>query len=363
MNTKIADQDLGASLAEQVGVAAAERRPLAITAGNSKAFMGHPVDADTLDISGHSGVISYQPDELVVTVRAGTTVAELQQLLIEHNQHLPFDPPHYDGRATIGGTIGCNASGPSRPYLGAARDFVLGVTLINGLGQTCRFGGEVMKNVAGYDVSRLMAGAMGTLGVLLDISLKVLPKPGFEQTRILKMPDAASALQWLGQQSGALPLTAACYTNQALYLRLSGSKAGVSQAAQYSGGESSASDSFWEQLREQQLGFFNDPRPLWRLSVAAMTGTDTDIPGDILYDWGGAQRWFLSDASAADIRTWAGRHGGHASCLRNRPTDVSVHQSLAPGLQTLHRSLQQSFDPHHILNPGRLYPESEHKQP
>jgi len=364
LNITISDQDQSEALATQVTQAADQRQALSIRGGNSKAFMGHAVAANPLDMTGHTGIITYQPDELVVSVRAGTPVAELQHLLGEHQQQLPFGPPVYDGHATIGGTIACNASGPARPYLGAARDFVLGVHMINGRGQICHFGGEVMKNVAGYDVSRLMAGAMGTLGVILDVSLKVLPLARAEQTRILDMSDASTALQWLSKHSGQWPVTAACYVDQHLYLRLSGSQAGVAQAGHQAGGEIlPGSNPFWQQLCEQQLTFFNDKRPLWRLSVAPMTPDMDDIEGDTLYDWGGAQRWLLSDAPADSIRAWASQHGGHASCLRNRATDVPVHQPLAPGLAALHESLKLSFDPYHILNPGRLYPITENTSP
>jgi len=198
---------------------------------------------------------------------------------------------------------------------------------------------------------------MGTLGVLLEISLKVLPLPHTIQTRVLEMPDASEALLWLSKHSGSWPVTAACYYDRHLYLRLGGSKPGVSQAGQQTGGELlPASDPFWQQLREQRLPFFDDARPLWRLSVAPMTPDADDIHGKTLFDWGGAQRWLFSDAPASRIRAWASQHGGHASCLRNRPADVEAHQPLAPALATLHQSLQQSFDPYHILNPGRLYP-------
>jgi len=348
---------MGELLAELVSKASEQRQAVSIQGGNSKAFMGYRVEAGTLDVTGHTGIINYQPDELVVTVRAGTRVSDLQQLLANNRQQLPFEPPLYDDCATIGGTVACNASGPARPYLGAARDFVLGVHMINGMGQTLRFGGEVMKNVAGYDVSRLMTGAMGTLGVLLDISLKVLPLPHTVQTRVLDMPDASAALHWLSKHSGSWQLTAACYLDRHLYLRLGGSQPGVAQAGQQAGGDQlPASDPFWQRLREQQLPFFDDTRPLWRLSVAPMTPVMDDTDSDTLFDWGGAQRWLSSDAPANRIRAWASQHGGHASCLRNRPADVPVHQPLAPALATLHQSLQQSFDPHHILNPGRLYP-------
>lgn len=360
MNNNIPDQDQSESLAAQVSSAAQRRQALSILGGNSKAFMGHKVEAEPMNVSAHTGIVNYQPDELVIKVRAGTSVADLQQHLAKHQQQLPFEPPLFNASATIGGTIACNASGPARPYLGAARDFVLGVQMINGLGQICRFGGEVMKNVAGYDVSRLMTGAMGTLGVLLDVSIKILPLAHTEQTRILEMSDVSTALQWLARQSGQWPLTAACYTGQRLYLRLAGSEAGVAWAAQQIGGQAlAANDPFWQQLREQQLAFFNDSRPLWRLSVAPMTPAIDSIEGDTLYDWGGAQRWLLSNAADKDIRDWALQYGGHASCLRNRPPHVQVHQPLAPALATLQQSLQQSFDPYHILNPGRLYPEAE----
>jgi len=360
LSIKIIDHDLGDALAAQISNAAEQRQALSICAGNSKAHMGYPVNASILDVAAHTGIISYQPDELVVTVRAGTRLADLQQLLAEQRQKLPFEPPLYDGRATIGGTVACNASGPARPYLGAVRDFVLGVHMINGQGQTCHFGGEVMKNVAGYDVARLMAGAMGTLGVLLDISIKVLPLTRHEQTRVLEMTNADSALHWLSQHSGNWPLTAACYTDRHLYLRLSGNASAVTQAGEQTGGEIlPPSTSFWESLREQQLPFFDDPRPLWRLSVAPMTPCMDGTENDTLFDWAGAQRWLLSEAPGKEIRAWVSQHGGHASCLRNRPAEVPMHQPLAPALATLHRSLQQSFDPYHILNPGRLYPTTE----
>ncbi len=184
--------DISEALEARVEAAIADRTPLAIIGGGSKQFMGRSIQAEDFDVGAHQGIVSHEPSELVVTVRAGTPLEILETALAERGQMLPFEPPRFGERATIGGTIACGISGPRRPYAGAARDFVLGVKLLNGRGEILRFGGQVMKNVAGYDISRLMTGAMGTLGALLEVSLKVLPTPAATQTVSFETAPAAA---------------------------------------------------------------------------------------------------------------------------------------------------------------------------
>ena len=181
------DHDIGTELAERVRDAAAARQPLRLVGRNSKAFYGHAVDGETLELAGHRGIVRYEPTELVLTARAGTPVSEIEAALAANGQMLPFEPPSFDGEASIGGAVAAGLGGPRRPWGGAPRDLLLGITLLDGRGRILRFGGEVMKNVAGYDVSRLMAGALGTLGVLLEVSLKVLPAPAVEESLVLTL--------------------------------------------------------------------------------------------------------------------------------------------------------------------------------
>jgi glycolate oxidase FAD binding subunit len=269
---------------------------------------------------------------------------------------LAFEPPHFGRGATLGGAIACGLSGPRRPYAGAVRDHVLGITCLNGAGQRLRFGGQVMKNVAGYDISRALTGSLGTLAVLLDITLKVLPRPETERT-LRREVDAAEAIALLNRWAGMpLPLSAGCYHDGSLTVRLSGFEQGVNAAAVKLGGDVlPEAGAFWEDLREQRLAFFDDPRPLWRLSVAPAT-PPLPLQGDCLIDWGGAQRWFKSGLPAAALRKYAAAAGGHAMRFRNSDGDDVFHPLPGP-LLALHRRLKRSFDPAGILNPGRMYPE------
>ncbi len=347
--------DHGAELQDRVQKAFVERTPLRIEGGGSKAFLGGVCEGAVLSLAGHRGVVSYEPTELVITARTGTRLAELETLLADSGQMLAFEPPHFGAAATLGGTIAAGLSGPRRPYAGSARDFVLGVKLINGWGEVLGFGGEVMKNVAGYDVSRLMTGAMGTLGVLLEVSLKVLPLPEQELTLVQEC-SAQQALErtnaWAGRP---LPISAACHVGGRLHLRLSGVAPTVRAAREHIGGEPLADGTgFWRGLREQELDFFADARPLWRLSVAPGAPQPT-LEGDWLLDWGGAQRWLKSEAPAPDIRAAAERLGGHATLFRG--TGAAVFHPLPEALMQLHRNLKQAFDPAGIFNRGRLYPE------
>jgi glycolate oxidase FAD binding subunit len=247
-------------------------------------------------------------------------------------------------------------SGPRRPYVGAARDFVLGVKILSGEGRLLSFGGQVMKNVAGYDVSRLMAGAMGTLGVLLEISLKVLPLPARDASVAFSM-DAAAAIEamnaWAGQP---LPLSGAYHDGERLHVRLSGTAGGVDQAIHRIGGEVTEDTDRWRALREHALAFFETDRPLWRLSVPAAT-PPLALPGETLIDWGGALRWLRSDADVDHIRRTVSELGGHATMYRNGDRRGDVFHPLTPAMLRLHQRLKASFDPRGVLNRARMYAE------
>lgn len=347
-------QDVTTMLQEQVQQALATRSPLRISGSDSKAFYGLPTSANLLlDISGHCGIIDYEPSELVITVRAGTPLQELIRFLTEHGQMLAFEPPLFGSQATMGGTLACGFSGPRRPYAGSARDFVLGCRILNGHADVLQFGGRVMKNVAGFDISRLMVGALGQLGVILDISLRVLPLPEAEVTVNFSCLDANTALVQMQQwQAQPWPISALAWYDGLLWLRLSGAEAAIKAAAIDSGGTVNAEgDAFWAALREQQLDFFQGSENLWRISVAPATPT-LDCAGKWLLDWGGAQRWLKSSEPAEIIHTQAALNGGHAVCFRGNADSDWLR--LAPELLALHSQLRLAFDPHQLFNPHRF---------
>ncbi len=346
-------------LRQRIKAAAANDTPLEIIGGHSKAFYGRKATGDALHTASNRGIVEYHPSELVITARAGTTLRELETNLDANDQCLPFEPPHYGTSATLGGTLACGFSGPKRAFANAggssARDLVLGVKVINGNGEILGFGGQVMKNVAGYDLSRLMVGAMGTLGVILEASLKVLPKPEQERTLSYALSEnqAISQInQWLGQ---AHPISAATWHEGNLHLRLSGSAAGVNAAAKKLGGdEHQHSQHYWHDIREHQHAFFKKESntPLWRLSLPGNTPS-LGISGHTLLDWAGSQRWLYSHDSAADIRRKVEAAGGSATVFYG--DDEQPFHPLKPGIQRLHQNLKQAFDPKGILNPGRMY--------
>jgi len=341
-------------LTQSVKAALDAGKPLQIIGSGSKSFYGREPVGDPLRINGHTGIVHYEPTELVITARSGTSLAEIESTLAENGQMLPFEPPSFGEGATLGGTIACNVSGPRRPYAGSARDFVLGCKLINGDAEVLHFGGEVMKNVAGYDVSRLQCGALGTLGVLLDVSLKVLPKPETELTlaRECTEKQAIDTMNRLGGQP--YPLSAASYDGNQLYLRLSGSEAGVDAARNHIGGDVvSDGNGFWQKLNNHRLPFFEGEQTLWRLSLAPAT-PPLSLKGRSFIDWGGAQRWLRSDETPEHIRKTVARVGGHATQFRNGDRRQPFHP-LEPGLMSLHKRLKRSFDPQGVFNPGRMY--------
>jgi len=345
------DNDDSQQLAGRIRTAAATRTPLAIHGNGSKRFLTGDIEGTPLDVTGHRGIVSYEPTELVITARAGTPLTEIETGLAEKNQMLGFEPPHFGPRATLGGTIACNLSGPRRPYAGSARDFVLGTRIINGQGEILTFGGQVMKNVAGFDVSRLMAGSQGTLGVLLEISLKVLPKPAQEITLTFQM-SADEAIRkmntWAGQP---LPLSAAAHSGDTLYIRLSGAAAGVRAARTKLGGELlEKGTTFWEELREHQRSYFKTDTPLWRLSVPP-AAAPIDLPGKWLLDWGGAQRWLLTDTSAGNIHRKAESAGGTAILFSTSQAGATRNPEQPAPARLLHQNIKQSLDPVGILNP------------
>ncbi len=352
------ERDASDALLEQVNRAIHSALPLRIQGANSKAFLGREVAGEVLDTRRHCGIVTYDPTELVITARAGTPLSVLNAALEDAGQMLPCEPPSYSdggaGDGTVGGMVAAGLSGPRRPWSGSVRDFVLGTRVITGLGKHLRFGGEVMKNVAGYDLSRLMAGSFGCLGLITEVSLKVLPKPRLCTSIALEM-DSATALarlaQW-GQQP--LPISAASHDGRVLRLRLEGGEGSVAAAHDRLGGES-IDPAYWGALNEHRLDFFTDGRPLWRVSLPISTAA-LDLPGDQLIDWAGAQRWLKSDASGSEIRRIASAAGGHATCY-SHDLDDSPFQPLATPLLRYHRQLKAQLDPHGIFNPGRMYAE------
>jgi glycolate oxidase FAD binding subunit len=356
------DQAALQALREQVRAAHADHVRLRLRAGDTKAFYGEPSAGEPLDLRPYTGIVSYEPTELVVTARCGTPLIELEQALAAHRQCLAFEPPHFGPGATVGGMVAAGLSGPGRASAGAVRDFVLGAVLMSATGELLHFGGQVMKNVAGYDVSRLLAGSMGVLGPILQVSIKVLPLPAAQATLVMRsgLREALATMNsWAGQP---LPVSATCWTDGRLMVRLAGAQAAVQTAAQRFAQDHGAqpverdeADQIWRALREQTDAFFDGEAPLWRLSVPS-TAPIFEFPGRQLVEWGGALRWFRTDADAALVRQAAATVGGSATLFRGAPHGVAVFDPLSAPLLALHRRIKREFDPHGIFNPGRLVP-------
>lgn len=329
---------------------------LRIRGAGSKDFYGGMLSGETLDVAGYRGIVAYEPTELYITARCGTPLAEIEAALAERGQLLAFEPPRFSG-ATVGGCVAAGLSGPRRSQAGAVRDFMLGARLVDGMGQVLNFGGQVMKNVAGYDVSRLLAGSMGTLGILAEVSLKVLPQPTAERTLVFAM-DADEAISRLNRWGGQpLPISASFWHDKQLWLRLSGARAAVEAAMSKLGGAEMAADSgFWASVREQTHPAFAADI-LWRLALPSTAG-DPGLAGLRAIEWGGALRWYAGEQEA--VRGAAARLGGHATLYR-APESLRCREGafapLSPAMLALHRRLKKSFDPKGILNPGRLYAE------
>jgi glycolate oxidase FAD binding subunit len=354
----ISDNDHTQQLVTLVQSVNREDIPLFICGNNSKSFLGNRFDGQCMSTREHTGIINYEPSELVLTARAGTLLSEVEQLLADNGQMLGFEPSTFNGKATVGGTIACGLSGPRRPFAGSARDFVLGTHLINGKGEVLQFGGEVMKNVAGYDVSRLLAGSYGTLGVLLEVSLKVLPLAETEATRVLTIPADMANKQIATLIEQGRPLSATLYDGERLYLRLSGNEKHVRLAGQQLGGDELPDQAaFWHAVREHQHEFFTSGSDnLWRISLP-LHSDRLDLDGDWLSEWAGAQHWLKTGLPVTEVRRQVSAAGGSATIYHGYPGCYERFHPLPDELMQLHRKLKFAFDPTRTLNPGRIYPD------
>lgn len=368
-----------AEITQRIKAAASAGATLRIRGGGTKDFYGQSLQGEILDTTGLNGITSYEPSELVVTVKAGTPLAELEAALAEKNQCLPFEPPHFSTGTTVGGMVAAGLSGPSRASSGSVKDFVLGVNMVNGKGEELHFGGTVMKNVAGYDVSRLMAGSMGTLGLITEVSLKVLPVAPAEATLKFEctQADAINMLNTWGAQP--LPLNASCWIQEVgqgvLYVRLRGAVAAVEAAIKKMGGnergeyagvlQNAASGNAtvaadWQALRHQAMDFFKlqGDECLWRLSVPD-TAPDLQL-GDTLVEWHGAQRWVkLPYSEVSRIRSQVNDLGGSAILfIANEAINTPARKVFSPlkaPLDRIHRDLKRQFDPAGVFNRGRMF--------
>jgi len=348
------------ALCARVRAAAAAGTALRIRGGGSKDFYGAALDGEILDTTVYAGIIDYEPTELVLTARAGTSLAAVESAMRARGQMLAFEPPHFARTATLGGVVAAGLSGPRRPYAGAVRDLILGVRIIDGTGEPLAFGGKVMKNVAGFDVARLMAGALGTLGVITEVSLKCLPLPKREAT-VAFAASADDAIRRMNEWGGQpLPLSATAYHDGQLRVRLSGAAPAVQSALRKMGGELVADgEAFWTSVREHAHPFFTTAgaRTLWRLSVRP-AAPYADLGSEQFVEWGGGLRWIVAGerVDPVRLRAWAASQGGHATQFRGGDRGGDVFQPLPAAVAALHGKLKAAFDPRGILNRGRLVP-------
>jgi glycolate oxidase FAD binding subunit len=332
------------SFQDRIRQAAAQRTPLRLRGGGTKDFYGNAPRGEVLDTRSYSGVVDYEPTELVITARCGTRLSEIEALLESNRQCLPFEPPHFGEHATLGGCVAAGLSGPRRASAGALRDFVLGVKLVDGRGEALGFGGRVMKNVAGYDVSRLAAGSLGILGLIVEVSLKLAPRPPLEITLRLEAPQAR-ALELMNRWAGQpLPVSATAWHDGELFVRLSGAEAGVRAAAARIGGDEAAAP--WTAIREHTHAFFSGPEPLWRLPLPS-TSAALEGNGRQLIEWNGGLRWVKASQ----------RPDAKATLFRGGDKTGGCFAPLEPVLARVHRELKTAFDPAGIFNPGRMYAE------
>jgi glycolate oxidase FAD binding subunit len=352
-----------AAVGDQIRAAVADRTPLRVRAGGSKDFYGNTPQGTGLDPRPISGIVSYEPSELAMAAYGGTPLEEVEAVLAAQGQMLAFEPPHFGHGATIGGCIASGLAGPRRASAGythgGVRDFLLGAKLLDGRAQLLSFGGMVMKNVAGYDVARLLAGSLGVLGVIIEASFKVVPRPAAETTLRFVLNEGAALDQLNAWGAQPLPISASAWHAGTLHVRLSGSPSAIQAAVARLGGgpvESVAANCFWHQLREQTQPFFGGDAPLWRLSLPS-AAPPIELEAQQLIEWGGALRWIRSVLPAAQIRARASALGGHATLFRGGER-TQTFTPLAPVLDTIHRRLRAQFDPHAIFDGGRLYPEA-----
>lgn len=341
------------ALKERIVAAHHARRPLRIHGNRTKDFHGAAIHGEPLDTRSHSGIVDYEPSELVLTARCGTSLEEIAVTLAKHGQFLAFEPPSFAGDPTLGGIVAAGLSGPRRAHVGAVRDFVLGTRLLTAEGELLRFGGQVMKNVAGFDVSRLLCGSLGILGLITEVSIKVLPLPKQETTLCLPMSAAEALVAFNRWRAQPLPISAACWFAGTTTVRLSGAPAALAAARARIGGDPLADQAtWWNSLRNQTLPFFSSATSLWRLSVPA-TAPLLAIPGSLLMEWNGALRWHATNLPADEVRRLATAAGGTALQWRGAVEGGMFHP-LSPAVLAIHRTLKTRFDPRGIFNPGRL---------
>lgn len=344
-----------------VASAAKDKRPLSIVGGGTKSFYGREADGEALPIAGYSGVIEYQPTELVITAKAGTPLEEIQRLLSKNNQRLGFEAPDFGKESTLGGVVAAGLCGPSRPYAGTIEDYVLGIKLLSGSGEVLSFGGKVIKNVAGFDVSRLMVGALGCLGIILEISLKVVPIPETEKTLVIEHGRLDESLLSMNQfAANPIPISAASWCSGLTKIRLSGSENGVNAAivmiqSQYECAEDTQDENnHWIKVQDLTHEFFKPEGKLYRVGVAPSTKSILN-QNECLVDWGGALRWHREEVSFQALSDAVNQVGGHVSVFRNGNRSEEVLAPVTPEIMKLHQRLKNTFDPHRILNPGRMY--------
>jgi glycolate oxidase FAD binding subunit len=338
----------------QIKAAAAKGAKLAVRGSGSKSFCSPTATGDVLDTREHTGIVEYEPNELVIVVRCGTRIADVEKTMADAGQMLAFEPPHFGDGATIGGMVASGLSGPRRPYAGALRDFVLGCKVLDGKGDHLSFGGKVMKNVAGFDVSRLLTGSSGSLGVITEAAFKCLPLPKAQQTHVFEL-DAQTAIERMNRwYAEANPITATTWLGGKLYVRLAGAAPAVKSAASNLGGESLANDTdWWRDWREQKHAFFAGELPVIRVACKS-TAPWGDLANDAdqqAIDWGGAQRWVRCPSIAlAAIREWARAQGGHASVFRGAASGAERSVALQPALIDIQTKIKSAFDPYHIFS-------------
>ena len=351
----MSDNDITQKLCESIRHANENCKPLKICGHNSKAFYGPTGNGEPVSSTELAGIIEYEPSELYITARSGTLLTDLEETLTREKQMLPFEPPHYGKQATVGGTVACGLSGPRRPYAFAMRDCILGIRLINGLGEHLKFGGQVVKNVAGYDVSRLMCGAMGTLGMITEVSLKTIPKPETEITLTFECSMSQALATMHKNMQSDLPVSATYFENGVLYIRFAGIEKVVHQLESRLGGERLKNcTEFWRSVREHERDFFKSNKALWRC-IMPVNSKPLAINGESVMEWNGGMRWFTSDDKVDSIIQASKAAGGHATLFRC--TSPIGHRFTEPvaALKKLHLNLKQAFDPNNILNPGRMY--------
>ncbi len=346
-------QEVIQQFSETIRKAAAEQTLLRIRGSGSKDFYGLVLIGDVLETRALSGIVDYEPTELVITARAGTPLREVEKALADKGQMLAFEPPHFGLDATFGGCIASGFSGPRRAAMGSARDFVLGVRMVNGLGEDLRFGGQVMKNVAGYDLSRLLTGSFGTLGLLTEVSVKVLPLPQEERTLRFTLDEAVASESMNKWAAKPLSISATCHVDGTLYVRLSGAAAAVTASQKKLGGDIVEDGAaFWKSIREQTHPLFRGAPALWRFSIKP-TAAPLSL-GTQLIEWSGGLRWIAADLDPSKAFDTAHKAGGHATLFRGGNKRHGIQQ-FSSGLLAVHKKLKRAFDPHGILGPGRIH--------